>query len=324
MSGIDQCSSRQVVTVTGPVPAKTEGAIDAHGHVWIEPDTDVSSPRLSDYAAIRSELSEYRRSGGAGVVDCQPAFAGRSARRLVALAQDTALSIVAATGFHLPSYYASSSWIWSASLDQLASFFIGELRSGMRDEGNFASQSASEAPDQPRAGVIKAAFPGDFRDPRVSILFEAVTAASRETGVALTIHTEKGAGVETLAEYLLDRSVTAERVVLCHLDKRPDAGLHRSLARQGFLLEYDTFTRPKYQPERFVWPLLEKLLGEGYGHSIACGLDLADASQWAFASSGEGMSALTKLVVPRLRALGASPSVLKALTGQNIWSRLAA
>jgi phosphotriesterase-related protein len=171
--------------------------------------------------------------------------------------------------------------------------------------------------------VIKAAFPGDFRDPRLRCLFEASTTACRETGAALTIHTEQGAGVERLVEYLDSRSVKAHRVVLCHLDKRPDAALHRRLAREGFLLEYDTFASPKYRPDERVWPLFEQMITDDYSGSIACGLDLADSSQWAFSSSGEGMCELTKRIVARLRSIGASSSVVHALTAHNIWSRLA-
>ena len=65
--------------------------------------------------------------------------------------------------------------------------------------------------------------------------------------------------------------------MLCHIDKRPDVGLHRDLAAAGVLLEYDTFFRPKYDPERNVWPLVERMLADGYAASIAIGTDLADA-----------------------------------------------
>lgn len=203
--------------------------------------------------------------------------------------------------------------MWTASLDDAAQYMIAELTEAMIEGGNATPW---------RAGVIKTAFPGDWAEPQVRRLFDAATEASRQTQAALIVHTEQGAGVERLAEYLVEQSIEPERVVLCHLDKRPDAGLHRSLARGGFLLEYDTFARPKYSPEKNVWPLVECLLGDGLSSSIACGLDLADSSQWAF-GGGPGMLFFTECVQPRLRSFGASDTVVRALLGQNIWERVA-
>jgi hypothetical protein len=52
---------------------------------------------------------------------------------------------------------------------------------------------------------------------------------------------------------------------MCHVDKRPDVGLHRELARAGVLLGYDTFGRPKYNPDQGVWQLIPALVA---GNSV--------------------------------------------------------
>jgi 5-phospho-D-xylono-1,4-lactonase len=309
--------TRAVMTVTGLVQEGVEGPIDAHGHVWISPASPDMHPRLDDYLGIGNELLRYRRRGGAGVVDCQPGGAGRDAKKLRSLALLSGLSIVACTGFHLKRYYPPDSWIWTAPIEDVISHMLDEMTHGMCDE---KAEEASSEP-RPRPGMIKAAHPGHFRDPDVCRLFDASIAACNETGVALAIHTERGQGVEQLVRYLETRHVDSSRVILCHLDKRPDLSLHRSLAMQGFLLEYDTFSVPKYRPDDFVWPLLEQMLSDGFSRSIACGLDLADSSRWGF-SSGEGLCELTDKIIPRLQSIGSAPSVVTALTGKNIWSRL--
>lgn len=309
---------RSVITVLGPRPDRPVGVVDAHAHLWIRPPDGIQAPNvpvLADMPAIVAELAAFRAAGGSGAVDCQPPGTGRDPERLAALSRATGLDVVAATGFHLERYYPPGSWTWTASADALADRFTAELTLGM------------ESPDGRRtphlAGVIKAAHPGTLTDPRYLRLFSAACEASRRTGAAILVHTEQGRGVEGLAEYFVREGLPPSRVVLCHMDKRPDRVLHRELANAGFLLEFDTFLRPKYEPEVRVWPLLEALLQEGLAGAIACALDLADGAQWRFRSGGPGMLGLIEIVRPRLERMGVAQAQITALLGGNIYARIA-
>lgn len=106
------------------------------------------------------------------------------------------------------------------------------------------------------------------------------------------------------------------------MDKRPDLQLHLELAARGYLLEYDTFLRPKYQPAENVWPLLARALESGLAGAIACGLDLADATMWQFAGGDHGMPGLLTVVEFGLRSLGADEGALRALLRDNICQRV--
>jgi len=307
-----------VITVLGPRSPRPGGVVDAHAHLWISPPDGVRAPDapvLNDEPAIVAELTELRAEGGSGAIDCQPPGAGRDPEKLAAISRATGLEIVASTGFHLERYYPPDAWTWTASPEELADRFAAELTLGM------------ESPDGRRtahpAGVIKTAHPGALTDPRYVRLFAAACEASRRTGAAILVHTEQGRGVEGLVEFFLREGISPTRVVLCHVDKRPDPALHRELAAAGFLLEFDTFLRPKYEPETRVWPLLEGLLQEGVSGAVACALDLADAAQWRFRSGGPGMLGLIRIVRPRLERLGVAPEEIPALLGGNIYGRIA-
>ena len=150
-------------------------------------------------------------------------------------------------------------------------------------------------------------------------LWEAAAAASRDTGAALLAHTEAGAAAEQIVTRLLGYGAAADRLVICHIDKRPDFGLHRELAQAGILLEYDTFFRPKYDPERNVWPLLQRMAAAGLAGQIAIGTDLAGMAFW----HEIGPAGLPGAIVSRLRALGFDPATVRRLTGGNIADRLA-
>ena len=167
--------------------------------------------------------------------------------------------------------------------------------------------------DQPvRAGFIKIAIPADPAE-LPTALWEAAAAASRDTGAALLAHTEAGAAAEQIVTRLLGYGAAADRLVICHIDKRPDFGLHRELAQAGVLLEYDTFFRPKYDPERNVWPLLQRMVAAGLAGQVAIGTDLAGTAFW----QEIGPAALPGEIVSRLRTLGFEPSTIRRLTGGN-------
>ena len=65
--------------------------------------------------------------------------------------------------------------------------------------------------------------------------------------------------------------------MLCHMDKRPDFSLHQALALQGITLEYDTFYRPKYEPDTKLWPLLTRMVEAGLHRHAVVGTDIAEA-----------------------------------------------
>ncbi|MCW2954362.1 MAG: aryldialkylphosphatase [Conexibacter sp.] len=291
--------------------------VDAHAHLWISrvEGGPADAPVLDDAPAIRDELAAFAAAGGRAAIDCQPPGAGRDARRLVWLAEQTGVAVVAATGFHLRRYHAEADSPWTRDADLLVDRFTAELTVGMEDPdgGRLAA----------RAGVVKAAHAGTLgRDGERMLV--AAAAAAHAAGALLVIHTERGAGVEGLAALLLEQPLPAASVMLCHVDKRPDARLHAELARAGFLLEYDTFMRPKYAPRDNVWPLLEALLADGHERSIACALDLADHALWRFGGDPVGMAGLPDVVAPELRRRGAGPAQVRRLTGANVVDRLQA
>lgn len=310
-----------VMTVTGPVAPETLGVTDAHNHVWIHPVTATPGlPVLVDAEPIAQELIAYRAAGGGAILDCQPGRAGRDATMLRRLSLATWVTLIASTGFHLRKYYPADEPLWALSAEQAAEYFVQELTVGVEES---PADAAAHMPGEPiRAGFIKIACEATMAaSPRA--LLEAAAHAARETGAALEIHTEKGASAEHIAWFFYDAGVPLRQLVLCHMDKRPDFGLHRELARAGVLLEYDTFYRPKYDPERGVWPLLAQMAGAGLAGSVALATDIAESDLWQSMGAGPGLPGLLTVIRPRLLALGFPADQVAALLGGNIARRLA-
>ncbi len=300
-----------IATVLGLVASLPEGAVDAHGHLWID-RVDGADPTqtfvLDDEHGILGDLAGFSSAGGAAVIDCQPPGTGRNLARLAAISRTSGVAIIASTGFHLRQYYGSNQATWQLSEAEATSLFERDL--------NGASDSGI------RAGILKAAHPGTVEDVEFRRLLSASCRAAAATGAAIQVHTERGEGVEALADTLEAEGADPRRVILSHMDKRPDLKLHLELAARGYLLEYDTFLRPKYRPAENVWPLLARALESGLADAIACGLDLADETMWQFAGGDHGMPGLLTVVESGLRALGADKGALQALVRDNICERV--
>jgi 5-phospho-D-xylono-1,4-lactonase len=304
-------SAETLTTVLGPVSLDECGIIDAHNHMWIDPveGADPDAPVLVGKEQILAELIEYRRMGGFGVVDCQPGGCGRNGNKLVELSLASGVAVIAATGFHRRRYYPSDYWMWSASAGKAAGYFIEELQTGLRE--------CLPKAQPPHAGFIKVACEAFMAQTPQAALRGAAMAAA-ETGAALQIHTEKGASAEIILSFFLENDVKPHQIVLCHMDKRPDRGLHQEIAQSGALLEYDTFYRPYYQPDKYLWPLLEWMISAGHYRSITLATDMAQSSLWHSFSKAPGLPGLITNILARLEKMQAPSEIIAHLLGKNI------
>jgi 5-phospho-D-xylono-1,4-lactonase len=311
---------RQIMTVTGPAlhDHRLRSVTDAHTHLWIDPVAGQApgSPVLNSWEPILGELQAYKALGGGAVVDCQPGGCGRNAQKLVALSHASGVRIIACTGFYLRRSYHPEYWLWQAGAEEIERAFMRELTDSV-DETRACDHGESV-----RAGLIKVACESTLAaTPRVAL--EGAAAAAAATGSALEIHTEKGEDAEAIAAFFIQRGVQAEQMVICHIDKRPDFGLHKELTRAGVLLEYDTFYRPKYSPETGVWPLLESMVAAGLDYGVALATDMADIDMWRHEGASAGLVGMVTTIRARMHALGFTQETIDRLSGGNITDRLA-
>lgn len=301
-----------VRTVLGQIPQDELGFVDAHSHSWIDivEGSAPAAPHLNDEEIILAGLEAYSNAGGSAIVDCQPGYCGRNGNKLARHAILSGVSIVACTGFHRRQYYGSELGPWKMSAQEASDFFLDEIKNGLCE-----TRSTHRVV---KPGFIKIAAEKTLAE-SPQALFEAAASACRVTGLAIEMHTERGADVESFLAFFLGRKVSPSRLVFCHVDKRPDFGLHRELAGAGVLLEYDTFFRPYYQPEDHVWPLLNQMIQAGLGSSVALATDMASENMW----QQLGPAAFITEIGGRLRNEGVDPITLQQLLGGNIVGRLA-
>ena len=307
---------KKVISVLGPISPEAMGFTDAHNHLWIAPlQTQVEdTPVLHQERLILDELLLYQEAGGTSQVDCQPGGAGRDGNKLKTLSKASNVNVIACTGFHLWKYYPDDSGLWNLDVDQAADYFSSEIFEGMEE---------TRENDQPvHPGFIKIAVRDDIEKSPLKLI-EAAVATSILSGYLIEMHTEKGSNVEKFVELLISMGMSLDRLVICHIDKRPDLELHKELAQAGCTLEYDTFFRPKYNPDKNLWKLVFEMIGAGYQKSIVFATDLADRHLWETMGNGPGLAGFITQIKNRLEKEDLEQEIIFNLMGRNIANRLA-
>jgi len=296
----------KVRTVLGDVDSATIGVTDAHEHVVIrsglilviEPDF-----RLDDPAKSTEELNDFRRFGGGTVVDAAPIGIGRDPDSLREISRNSGVQVIAATGFHKTKYYLDSHWRFHYSTEQIAKLFIEEIELGMDQngyEGPFVRRSEA------RAGVIKVASDYQFINRATEVAIEAAAIAHLATGAPILTHTEMGTLGQEQVRLLESHGVRAQSVVLSHMDRNPDAYVHREIAQSGAFLEYDGPGRVKYFPESTLVTLIRSMFEVGLGEHVLLGGDMARRAYWKAYGGGPGIAYTLEHFVPRLLKEGFS------------------
>ncbi len=264
-----------VRTVLGDIPPGELGVTYAHEHliidggrpVLMEPDFD-----LSDVERMTAEVASAAALGLGAAVDAMPCDAGRNAEKLAELSRRTGVHIIAPTGLHHDRYYGSAHWSHRVSVAELADLFIADIVDGI-DAYDYAGPVVRRTGH--RAGIIKIAGSADRLSTRDARVFEAAAIAHAGTGVPILTHCERGTGAMEQLRFLMDHGVGADHVILSHIDKLVDRGLHRELLGAGAVGEYDGSFRWKADEPNGTLQLLTWMLEDGLVDRIVLGMDAA-------------------------------------------------
>ena len=306
-----------IETTLGPLPAEQLGWINAHDHVIMDGGyTVVKTPdfKLDSVEKAIEEMGYWQQAGGGAVVDAQPFGSGRNARKLIEVSKATGLPIIVPTGFQSKEFYLPDHWQFKYDEDTLAMLLLQEVSEGV-DLNGYESPIVERS--SVKAGFIKVAGEYQLVSEHTRRHIRAAGRVHQQTGVPILVHTDNGTACDILVDLLEAAGVPPGRVMLCHIDRNPDLYLHRQLAQRGAILQYDTPSRIKYQPENLVVGLMRQLFDLGLGSQIVLGGDMARRSYWKAYGGGPGFDYLLTKFTPRLRDEGFSQSELEMIWHHN-------
>jgi predicted metal-dependent phosphotriesterase family hydrolase len=291
-----------VRTVLGDIQPEALGACDAHEHLLLRSPL-LAGEELEDVELVSAEGRLLAEAGAASVVDWTPVGLGRAPAGLQAISRWSGLHVVAATGYHRDAHYRRDHWVWREPVDVLTTIVLRDLGQGI--DARDWSGPEPRATDV-RAGLVKLGGSLHRVTPLEQKLIEAGATAAAQTGVPVAVHTEHGTHAAELLDVLERHGVPPQRVILAHLDRNPDPGLHREVAASGATLEYDGPGRAKYHPDSTILGLIASLAEAGLGDRVVVGGDTARRSALRSAGGGPGLDYVFRVFRPRLaRELGA-------------------
>ena len=287
----------QVLTVSGLLPAAELGVTDAHDHLFVRSPV-LAGQELEDVGRAIEEARDGLASGLRTMVETTPIGCGRRPDWLRAVAEASGMAIVATSGYHRDAHYRAGHWVLEAPLEVLAQRIVSDVETGMHP-ADWADPSTPL--DRSRAGLIKAGLSYQTISLAERRRLEAAAIASQRTGAAILVHTEIGTCGHEAIDALEAAGTPADRIILAHLDRNPDLGLHVEIATRGVTLEYDTPGRIKYRPDSSLLELIEGMVLAGHLDRLALGLDLGRRDYHRAHGGGPGMRYLMTTFVPRLR-----------------------
>ena len=287
------------MTVTGPVDAESLGVTLSHEHILIdirnqfrESDDakkarlgcqDVSMSHLGllrrnpyalkdnlildDVRLAVEELAYFKAAGGGTVIDCTPVGAGRDAKRIHAIAEQSGLNIIVGCGYYTNDTHPPE--LADKSVEEIADEMISDLAVGIDDT-------------EIKAGMVGEIGTSDPVTKREMKVVRAAAMASRRCTAPVNIHTYPwcSSGLE-IVESMVELGTDPKKIVICHTDVDPDVTYIRSLFTTGVFVEFDNFGKEFYINKidrRFAGGifatdlervrLIKRILGWGYDHII--------------------------------------------------------
>lgn len=291
-----------VRTVLGDVDPADLGITMAHEHLLMTggwPVRNEPDYRLDSVDVAVDEIGLFSRLGGTTVVEMTPLGFGRDPDGLRRISRRSGVAIVACTGFHKMTYYASDHWCHRYPVETIADLLTAEIVEGIDRgglDGPVVDRSAA------RAGVVKLSTEYHRAGVTVERLATAVGITHARTGAPISTHTDQGTMGHEQLDLLAANDVPETAVVLGHIDHNPDAGHLAELAGRGAFLGFDMPGRTKYGSDAAIIDIIATLVEQGHGDRVLLGGDLARRSYWTMLGGGPGYGYLLERFVPRLRA----------------------
>jgi predicted metal-dependent phosphotriesterase family hydrolase len=301
----------RVMTVSGPIPPERVGFTLPHEHtgisLWHVENRWDYWELTPDEDLITEELRDYRRRGGATIVDLTLDGVGRDPHRLRRLASSTGLNVVMGTGWYRGAYYPAELLVERRTVDELAALIVREWESGVGDTGIRPGIIGEIGTDKP------------WVSPAEERVHRAAARASLATGMAITTHgVQSDVGLAQLRVFT-DEGVDPSRVVIGHADSYLNLDFYLAVLDAGANLQFD-FIGHRFAVEEAMEPrlveLIVELLERGFAPQVLLSQDVCHNRQLR-AYGGLGYVYLQQHFLPTLRTAAVGEGEIRQMTVDN-------
>lgn len=302
-----------VRTVLGDIGPELLGATDYHEHLF-QVSPLLHGDELDDEPASTTEATLLRRSGASAVVDATPIGLGRRPHAVARISRASGLHVVHVTGVHREEHYRPGHPVLAENAETLADRFRTELLDAMPEDEDGRDAPGWTGTGPVRAGALKAGVGYWSMSTFERSVLDAVAGVSAETGAPVMVHLEHGSAAHEVLDVLIAAGCAETRVVLAHIDRNPDIGLHLELTARGAFLGYDGAARLLRWPDSLLVECIRAVVEAGGADHILLGGDVARRSRYVAYGGMPGLAYLFDRFVPRVRAAVGSEVVDRLLT----------
>lgn len=276
--------------------------------------------KLDDYGLAVAEVLEFKRAGGATLVDVTPRGLGRDPEALRRLALETGLNVVMGCGYYVEPAHPPG--LAAKDVDEIAQELIAEVAEGVGDSGiraGIIGEIGTSGIDR-RTGEKR----GNITSNEMKVL-RAAARASLVTGAVVSVHLDpRGQGAFDVIRTCADEGLPPERLILGHLDHVADEAYQRRVADAGSFVQYDNFGREYYWDSAGVYwnndhwrvKMLAELVRRGHVRQLLVSQDVAlkmDLKSYG----GYGYAHILVDIVPALRREGLSDADIHTILVEN-------
>lgn len=307
-------ATNHIRTVLGDITPNALGSTNYHEHLF-QVSPLLAGDELNDEGKSSHEASLLRASGFDALVDATPLGLGQNPEALARISSERDLTVIATTGRHREEHYDPGHWVRKFTTTALAEAFVRDLTHAMPvDEGSGHLEGAvSPAGNPVRAGLLKAGIDYWTISAFEQDTLDALATAHRHTGAPIMIHIEFGTATHEVLDLLEAQLVPPSSVVLAHMDRNLDSGLHASLIERGAYLGYDGMARAKSNSDHALLELTTEVAEKVGVDRILLGGDVARAHRYVAYGGMPGLAYLGERYVPRLREALGAPAVTQIL-----------
>ena len=287
------------------------------GEVQLAPFSHRDAMQQLDLQVALTELRELAALGTFTVAELSIPGIGRDPVALATLSRLSGVNVVMGCGEYVE--HAHSPYVRHATAEVVRDVLVEEITVGVGTTGV-------------RAGIIGEIGTSNTPTPAELKVLHGAALAQLETGVALNIHRSifpDPMATLPAVDHVLALGVDPAKVVVSHVDERPEPQFALAVAERGVNVELDTFGMEQWAvsarrgdeyPRRALdqdrYAMLQRLLDAGHLERVLLSHDLCMKPQF-LEHGGWGMTHLTRNVEPRLRALGVSAQEITTMRVDN-------
>ena len=191
--------------------------------------------KLNDFNVMHQELKNFILSGGKTIVEATSIGIGRDPLAVAKMSRATGLNIIMGASYYIPSSYPE--YLSNMSEDDVYDQIVNDILVGVDDTGIKAGLIGEVG----IGGSISQMINPNQEMPEEKVL-RASARAQSSTGAPMIIHPRPiKESLSKVSEIVKDCGADPSKIIFAHMDVQTDLEVLKTLTKQGFNVEYDSW-----------------------------------------------------------------------------------